>query len=36
VPLPSKVQASAYKEISKVSTGSGELLGVKVPNTLVK
>ncbi|MEK8032713.1 phosphate ABC transporter substrate-binding protein PstS [Ideonella sp. DXS29W] len=35
VPLPAKVQASAYREISKVSTGSGELLGVKVMNSLL-
>lgn len=36
VPLPAKVQASAYKEISKVSTASGESLGVKVLNALIK
>ncbi len=36
VPLPAKVQASAYKEISKVSSPNGESLGVKVLNALVK
>lgn len=36
VPLPAKVQASAYKEISKVSAGNGESLGVKVLNSLVR
>ena len=36
VPLPDKVQASAYREISKVSSGSGERLGAKVLATLVK
>jgi phosphate transport system substrate-binding protein len=36
VPLPDKVQASAYKEISKVASRSGDLLGAKVLATLVK
>jgi phosphate transport system substrate-binding protein len=29
VPLPDRVQASAYREISRVVSGSGELLGAK-------
>jgi phosphate transport system substrate-binding protein len=30
VPLPAKVQASAYREIAKVTSSSGELLGAKL------
>ena len=30
VPLPEKVQASAYREIAKVSNSNGELLGAKM------
>jgi phosphate transport system substrate-binding protein len=36
VPLPEKVQASAYAEISKVSAQSGELIGVKMMGDLLK
>jgi phosphate transport system substrate-binding protein len=35
VPLPEKVQASAYREIAKVSNTSGELLGAKMMGNLV-
>lgn len=35
VPLPEKVQASAYREISKVSGADGELLGAKMMGALV-
>ena len=35
VPLPEKVQASAYREIAKVSSSSGELLGAKLMGNLV-
>jgi phosphate transport system substrate-binding protein len=35
VPLPEKVQASAYREIARVSSSSGELLGAKVMGNLV-
>jgi len=36
VPLPEKVQASAYAEIAKVSAASGELIGAKMMGNLVK
>ena len=35
VPLPEKVQASAYREISKVSNASGASLGAKLMGNLV-
>jgi phosphate transport system substrate-binding protein len=35
VPLPEKVQASAYREIAKVSSGTGELIGAKLMGNLV-
>ena len=35
VPLPEKVQASAYREIAKVTSSSGELLGLKVLSSVV-
>src|SRR5262249_14783483 len=35
VPLPEKVQASAYREIAKVSTASGQSLGAKLMGNLV-
>ena len=36
VPLPEKVQASAYAEISKVSGQSGESIGAKLMGNLLK
>jgi phosphate transport system substrate-binding protein len=36
VPLPERVQASAYAEISKVSAESGEAIGVKLMGNLLK
>ena len=36
VPLPERVQASAYAEIAKVSTDAGEAIGVKSMGTLMK
>ena len=36
VPLPGRVQASAYAEIAKVSTESGESIGVKLMGNLLK
>ena len=36
VPLPERVQASAYREISKVMNSSGESLGAKTMANLVK
>ena len=35
VPLPDKVQASAYREISKVTGAKGEMLGVKLIGRLL-
>ncbi len=35
VPLPEKVQASAYREIAKVSNSNGELLGAKMMGNLL-
>ena len=35
VPLPERVQASAYREISRVVSGSGEMLGAKMMGQLV-
>jgi phosphate transport system substrate-binding protein len=35
VPLPAKVQASAYREIARVTSSSGELLGAKLMANLV-
>ena len=35
VPLPEKVQASAYREIAKVSNSNGELLGAKMMGDLL-
>jgi phosphate transport system substrate-binding protein len=35
VPLPEKVQASAWREIAKVTSGSGELLGAQLMGALV-
>jgi phosphate transport system substrate-binding protein len=36
VPLPERVQASAYREIARVTSASGELLGAKTMGTLVE
>ena len=36
VPLPAKVQASAYREISRITGAAGEPLGIKVLASLVK
>jgi len=36
VPLPERVQASACAEIAKVSTESGESIGVKLMGNLLK
>ncbi len=36
VPLPQKVQASAYAEIAKVSAQSGEMIGMKTMGVLLK
>lgn len=36
VPLPERVQASAYREIARVMSASGELLGAKTMGTLVE
>jgi phosphate transport system substrate-binding protein len=36
VPLPQKVQASAYAEIAKVSAQSGEMIGMKTMGALLK
>jgi phosphate transport system substrate-binding protein len=35
VPLPAKVQASAYREIAKVTSSSGEMLGARLMAELV-
>jgi phosphate transport system substrate-binding protein len=35
VPLPERVQASAYREISRVMTPNGESLGAKTMGNLV-